>query len=89
LQFNDSLITNQIYQLTIVGPSSEYAEYNLHAETPPSPNYYSTTDKVIGELIITHHNFNKAILNGTFWFDAINSNGEIVQVREGRFDVHY
>ena len=46
--------------------------------------------KVIkGELKITYHNYNNAILSGTFWFDAVNSTGEIVQVREGRFDIHY
>jgi len=40
-------------------------------------------------LIITHHDFDNAVLSGTFWFDAINSEGEIVEVREGRFDVKY
>jgi hypothetical protein len=48
-----------------------------------------TTDKVVGELIITNHIYKQGIMSGTFWFDAINSNGEIVQIREGRFDVHY
>jgi flagellar basal body rod protein FlgG len=44
---------------------------------------------IIGELKITNHNLNKAILSGTFWFDAINSKGEKIQVREGRFDMEY
>ena len=55
----------------------------------PDPNHYSTTSAITGELKITYHNYNQAILSGTFWFDAINSNGEIVHVREGRFDMHY
>lgn len=50
---------------------------------------FNTNDNITGELKITYHNFNQAILSGTFWFDAINSNGEIVKVREGRFDMHY
>ena len=48
-----------------------------------------TLQLIYGELKITHHDFSNAILSGTFWFDAVNSNGEIVEVREGRFDRHY
>lgn len=29
------------------------------------------------------------IVSGIFWFDAVNEAGEIVQVREGRFDVNF
>jgi flagellar basal body rod protein FlgG len=50
---------------------------------------YKTTSTITGELKITNHNFDKAILSGTFWFDAINSKGEKIQVREGRFDMEY
>ena len=25
----------------------------------------------------------------TFWFDAVNAQGEIVEIREGRFDMKY
>lgn len=55
----------------------------------PIPNHYTTTSSVKGKFKITYHNYNNAILIGTFWFDAINSNGEIVKVREDRFDIHY
>jgi hypothetical protein len=84
---NDSLITGKAYMLKIY--NDKYGEFAINAEKKPSPNYYSTTDKVVGELTITNHIFNKAILSGTFWFDAINSNGEIMQIREGRFDMEY
>ncbi|MBG6110283.1 hypothetical protein H4V97_002519 [Flavobacterium sp. CG_23.5] len=50
---------------------------------------YRTTLTITGELKITNHNFSKAILSGTFWFDAVNSKGEKIQVREGRFDMEY
>lgn len=50
---------------------------------------FITTDMIIGELKITNHNFSGAILSGTFWFDAVNNNGEKIEVREGRFDMHY
>ena len=84
---NDSLITGKPYALKIY--NDKYGEFIINVESSPSPNYYSTTDNVVGELIITNHIFNQAILSGTFWFDAVNSNGDIMQVREGRFDVHY
>ncbi|CAA0255622.1 conserved hypothetical protein [Tenacibaculum maritimum] len=50
---------------------------------------YSTTPEITGELVITHHDYDKAIISGTFWFDAVNNAGEKVEVREGRFDMKY
>ena len=50
---------------------------------------FITTNSVTGELKITNHNFNQATLSGTFWFDAVNSSGQKVEVREGRFDMQY
>ena len=42
-----------------------------------------------GELIITKFDDVNQIMSGTFWFDAINKDGVKVEVREGRFDVHF
>ncbi len=42
-----------------------------------------------GELFIKKLDTVNQIVSGTFWFDAINSNGQKVEVREGRFDVRY
>jgi hypothetical protein len=50
---------------------------------------YLTTFSEKGELKITKFDSLNRIVSGTFWFDAINSNGEKVQVREGRFDMPY
>ena len=50
---------------------------------------YITTNEEIGQLHITKLDEAKKIISGTFWFDAINNEDDIVQVREGRFDVHY
>jgi hypothetical protein len=69
--------------------NSKFGSYIINAVAYPDHNYYSTNTIVTGELKITYHNYNNAIISGTFWFDAINSNGEIVKVREGRFDKHY
>ena len=51
--------------------------------------YYLTTSTVTGELTITHLDEANQIISGTFWFDAVNNDGEIVEVREGRFDMPY
>jgi len=50
---------------------------------------YLTTPSEKGELIITKLDSINRIVSGTFWFDAVNSNGEKVEVREGRFDMPY
>jgi hypothetical protein len=43
----------------------------------------------VGELKITKIDVSKSIVSGTFWFDAVNSKGEKVEIREGRFDWNY
>ena len=88
--YNTPLQVGQTYELnTMFETNAKSGEYFINTSPSPSPNYYSTTPTVIGELTITHHDFDNAFLSGTFWFDAINSNGEIIEVREGRFDMEY
>jgi hypothetical protein len=77
---NESLEVGQIYSLLDFEDNSKYGLFSIDVFSPPSPNFYQTTTNIIGELTITHHDFNNAILSGTFWFDAINSVGEIVEV---------
>lgn len=50
---------------------------------------YVTTSIVTGELTITRVDTSNSIISGTFWFDAINEQGEIVEIRDGRFDYEY
>jgi hypothetical protein len=50
---------------------------------------YITAINITGELTITHLDETNQIISGTFWFDAINNEGEIVEIREGRFDMPY
>ncbi|CAN1546141.1 hypothetical protein MCETHM1_01964 [Flavobacteriaceae bacterium] len=52
-------------------------------------NKFSTNLINVGELKITRIDVSKSIVSGTFWFDAINSKGEKVEIREGRFDWNY
>ena len=41
------------------------------------------------DWFITKLNIQQRIVSGTFWYDAINSDGEKVEVRDGRFDMRY
>ena len=50
---------------------------------------YITEDSLQGELNIIKLDEVHRIISGTFWFDAISSAGEKVEVREGRFDMNY
>jgi hypothetical protein len=50
---------------------------------------YRTNLTTTGQLHITYLDDVKQIVAGTFSFDAINSNGEKVEVRNGRFDVYF
>jgi hypothetical protein len=63
--------------------------YTYRDITNPSGISYLTDEFQRGELIIKHFDTINQIVSGTFWFDAINSRGQIVQVREGRFDLPY
>jgi len=42
-----------------------------------------------GELHIARFDRILGIVSGTFWFDAVNMEGEKVEIREGRFDMKY
>ncbi|WP_435138441.1 DUF6252 family protein [Formosa sp. A9] len=86
--YNESMEVGQVYQLVGYGIDSKFGEYVI--QYPDFTNKeYQTTSIVTGELIITHHDFDNAIISGTFWFDAIDSKGNVVQIREGRFDGEY
>ncbi|MFL0132653.1 DUF6252 family protein, partial [Tenacibaculum maritimum] len=84
---DEELEVNKVYNLNMVRSSnSKFGEFH---ESNIINDYYSTTPEITGELIIIHHDYNKAIISGTFWFDAVNNAGEKIEVREGRFDMKY
>ena len=55
--------------------------------TPSKISYTNSIKK--GELTITRVDLQNSIISGTFWFDAINTDNEVVEIREGRFDWNY
>ena len=52
-------------------------------------NRYFTNSLITGELRITKLDPSNSIISGTFWFDAVNTAGEKVEIRQGRFDWRY
>jgi hypothetical protein len=87
---NEELEVNKIYNLNQLRSSndSKFAEYIIFRDNG-NDEKYTTTPNITGELVITHHDYNNAIISGTFWFDAVNNIEEKVEVREGRFDMKY
>jgi len=55
----------------------------------PNGDLYSTNELITGELNIKKLDTINQIASGTFWFNAANTSGQKVEVREGRFDVRY
>ena len=68
------------------GGGGEYSHATIDILTGSD---YFTNSINSGELTITHLDETNQIISGAFWFDAINNEGEIVEIREGRFDMHY
>ena len=71
---------------------------NNYADTPGTAfgffskqgKEYYTKPSLQGELRISKLDPINKIISGTFWFDAIDTiSNSIVQIREGRFDLHY
>ncbi len=79
---------NSVYVLNVENTMFPYigggGVYSINAS-----NYYYTNTINTGELKITRLDVSKSIISGTFWFDAVNESGEKVEIRQGRFDMHY
>ena len=67
---------------------SNFGQFIINSNIYSSNQFY-TTNLLTGELKITKLNTQLKIISGTFWYDAINSDGEKVEIREGRFDMRY
>jgi hypothetical protein len=85
---NKSIVQGRTYSLKNSESSGEiYGNYGFFSGI--EINNYSTTGIYQGELYISKFDEINQIVSGTFWFDAVNDKDEKVEVREGRFDVHY
>jgi hypothetical protein len=50
---------------------------------------YLTSITSTGELTLKKFDTVNQIASGTFWFTAVNNNGDTVKVTDGRFDVRF
>ncbi|MDP1763189.1 MAG: DUF6252 family protein [Sediminibacterium sp.] len=91
--FTDSLKIQEgvKYLLDSSEKGKAYSHYSNLANGSSQNEWFYKTKKTNfgGELWIKKLDTVNQIVSGTFWFDAVNANGQKVQIREGRFDVRY
>ena len=81
-RYND---TPGTYPLIVDYPFYVYFWNYSKSAAPSAANQYQPDATHTGAINITYYNGN--IVAGTFAFDAVNRNGEVVHVTEGRFDI--
>ena len=71
------------YTLKENEPNNVYGQYFF------AGNSSFTSVQNTGELTVTHLNLNNQTISGIFFFDVIDGNGNLRQIREGRFDMRF
>ena len=74
---------NITYELRVNAPDNAFATYALGG------NFFETNSNQTGQMTITHLDLENQTVSGTFWFDVIDQNGDLKQIREGRFDMQF
>ncbi|MEO8786064.1 MAG: hypothetical protein ABI378_03285 [Chitinophagaceae bacterium] len=75
---------DSIYQLDDYNTKQNSGRYNSDVM------YYIKGPAYRGEFNVKYFDSLKQIISGTFWFDAVDTaTNKVIQVRDGRFDVHY
>ena len=89
--FTDSLeiLQGKVLRLSQKNLSGYAYGQHGHYELSSSPQLFYTDSINVGELKINFLDTINRVVSGTFWFDAMTSTGEKVQIREGRFDTKY
>ena len=62
---------------------------NTSAALGISGSFYFTDAFTSGRMTITRLDLNAQIVSGTFFFDVIDSNGNLREIRDGRFDMRF
>lgn len=78
---NLQIFSGQTYQLKEKIEGNAYGNYSYAA------NFTYTSQIQTGELKI--NKLTSTIVSGTFWYDIIDYQGNLHQIREGRFDMLY
>ncbi|MFP9098781.1 DUF6252 family protein [Flavobacterium sp. RHBU_24] len=67
----------------------EYSEGNAVGNYTNNSIESYTSHIYTGELTITKLDYTNHIVSGTFWFDVMDEHGNLHQIHEGRFDMHF
>lgn len=79
-------VKERIYELTSykhMQPFNSLGYVNL------CKSRYETYGESSGQLHVIKLDTIKKIISGTFWFDAKSEEGEMIEIRDGRFDITY
>lgn len=79
------LVEGRTYSLEKLDSNNKSGKFRTWESNTIGVNFESTA----GELYIARFDRILGIVSGTFWFDAVNMEGEKVEIREGRFDMKY
>lgn len=77
-------LTGTVFQLTeqlVQGDFGSFGNYNQNGID------FTTNQNVTGELKVLFHDPERRIIGGTFWFDAVSTDGGMRQIRNGQFDM--
>jgi hypothetical protein len=64
-----------------------YYFYYPDGTVPTGSTEYHTDSTHTGTVTVTH--YTKTFTSGTFAFDAINGDGDVVHITDGRFDIQF
>jgi hypothetical protein len=87
--FTEEIILSKGLVIVLDGEKAVGEYFSWEGPTSPYRGDMRTNSVNQGELTITHLDEKRQVVSGTFWFDAVNKQGEKVEVREGRFDMRY
>ena len=71
------------------GTGSTIGTYNDFDSGKLKYDSYYTDNENIGEVIVNHIDYSNYTVSGTFWFDAVDQKGKVVEIRDGRFDMEF
>jgi hypothetical protein len=80
-----STTTSMVGNIYDLGIQPNQGQYSIDTTS----SVYKTNDIYFGTLEILYHDINEYILGGRFEFDAVNEDGEVIEIREGEFDLEY
>ena len=75
----------QTYQLLTKDSGNVFGAFFMN----DTPQTFTDGEENTGELKITHLDLTNQIISGTFFFDIVDQNGDLREIREGRFDMEF